>query len=174
MASPSGSSNDHVAVVGLAIAIYGAVLASVNSIIQIINARKDRADVILKVRKNMSTVGLPRYEGMTLTLVTATNRGKRPVTVQGFSTKLLDSNDEWLLGDIRPTLPHEITEGRDVTAFVDEARLNRDLVEYYYVWDSVGRNFKINVAPWHRRIWSKIRRRFAPVERVRRPENAAP
>src|SRR5256885_550447 len=97
----AAGSNDHIAIVGLIIAIYGAIVATVNSTIQVINASKDRADVILKVRPNMTTT-TPRYANMKLTLVTATNRGKRPVTIQGFSTKLLDSYDEWMLGDIQP------------------------------------------------------------------------
>jgi len=101
MSNATGS-DDHTALVGLIIAIYGAIVASINSAVQVINARRDRADVILKVRKNMTAVNNPRYGNMKLTLVTATNRGKRPVTIQGFSTKLLDSWDEWMLGDIQP------------------------------------------------------------------------
>jgi hypothetical protein len=168
----SAGSNDHIAIVGLIIAVYGAIVATVNSTIQIINARRDRADVILKVRKNMTAVNSARYRNMKLTLVTATNRGTRPVTIQGFSTKLLDSHDEWMLGDIQPAIPRQITEGQEVTAFIDEGNLDKSLVERYYVWDSVGRNFKINIAPWYRRIWSKIRKKVAPVERVKRNDNA--
>jgi hypothetical protein len=165
-------SNDHTALVGLIIAIYGAIVASVNSAIQIINSRRERADVILKVRKNMTAVNSPRYGNMKLTLVTATNRGKRPVTIQGFSTKLLDSWDEWMLRDTQPRLPQQITEGQEVTAFIDGASLHREFVECYYVWDSVGRNFRINVAPGYRRLWSRIRKKVAPVERVKPRDNA--
>ncbi len=159
---------DHTAVIGLMIAVYGAVVATINSIVQIITARRDRTDVVLKVRKNMTAVNFPRYAGITLTLVTATNRGKRPVNIQGFSTILLDSHDQWMLADTHPPIPHEITEGQDITAYIDEATLNRNLVECYYVWDSVGRTFRIHIAPWHRRVWSKLRRKFAPVQHVRR------
>jgi dihydroxyacetone kinase len=165
---PSSGSSDHTAVVGLIIAIYGGCLATINSIMQIVNHRKDRADVILKVRTNMAAVKEPRYANMKLTLVTATNRGKRPVTIQGFATKLLDTrSEEYLLRDIRPPLPHEITEGREVTAFVNQAGDNLKFVEFYYVWDSVGRNFKINMAPWYRRLVSRVRGRIAPVKRLK-------
>jgi hypothetical protein len=109
-----------IAIIGVIIAVYGAVVATVNSIIQVINHAKDRADVILKVRPHMSSTDL-RYQNMKLTLVTAINRGKRPVTIHGFSSKVLDTQMEYMLSDIRPKLPHEITEGKDVTAFVNEA-----------------------------------------------------
>src|SRR5712692_9144807 len=98
---------DRTTIIGLLVAGYGAILATINSIVQVIAHRRDRADVVLRVRWNMKT-GVPRYAGMTLILVTATNRGKRPVTIEGFSTKVLDSRTEYLLADIRPPLPHEL------------------------------------------------------------------
>ena len=159
------SSTENAAIIGLIVAIYGAVLSTANSIIQFMSHRRDRADVVLKIRTNMSTNDR-RYAGMKLTLVTATNRGHRPVTIHGFSTKLLDSNDEYMLMDVRPPTPHEITEGQTMTAFINEAQYGRRFIESYYVWDSVGRHFRICVAPWHRRIVSRIRRKLAPISRV--------
>jgi hypothetical protein len=161
-------SNDHTALVGLIIAIYGAVVATVNSTIQVINHRKDRADVILKVRPNMTALNNRRYAGMKLTVVTATNRGKRPVTIQGFAAKLLDTYEQYWMSDTQPALPHEITEGKEVAVFVDEAQEGREFIECYYVWDSVGRNFTINMVSWHRRVWSHILRKIAPVKRLKK------
>jgi hypothetical protein len=160
--------SDNMAIIGLLIAIYGALLATVNSVVQVIAHRKDRADVVLKVRPNMSALNDPRYANMKLTLVTAINRGKRPVTICGFSSKLLDSRDEYLLGDIRPTLPHEITESQSITAFVNEGGGDLSQIEYYYVWDSVGRNFRISLVPWYRRLASQFRRKFAHVDRIKK------
>jgi hypothetical protein len=159
------TSVDRVALVGLVVAIYGGILSTINSVVQVVAYRKDRADVVLKVRSNMMTTSDRRYEGMKLTLVTATNRGKRPVTIEGFSTKLLDSRTEFLLMDIRPPIPCEITEGKSVTAYVNEASANREYVECYYVWDSVGRYFRARMVPWPRSLWSRFRRKYFPVLR---------
>jgi hypothetical protein len=112
---------ERVVVIGLVVAIYGAVLASINSIIQLIAHRRDRADVVLKIRTNMRS-GAGRYSGSTFTLVTATNRGKRPVTIEGFAARMLDSRTELWLPDVRPPIPHEISESRSVTAHIDEAK----------------------------------------------------
>jgi hypothetical protein len=165
------TTTEYVAIIGLALAAYGAILSTINSIIQLITHRRDRADVVLKVRKNMSFTGPQRYvnvdyDNMKFTVITATNRGKRPVTIQSFATTLLDSHDEYLLRDIQPPVPREVTEGQSVSAFVDQAGNDLAPVECYYIWDSVGRHFRINMAPWHRRIISRFRRRFAPVNRV--------
>jgi hypothetical protein len=51
---------------------------------------------------------------------------------------------------------------------VDEAGGDRSYIEQYFVWDSVGRYFGVNMVPWYRRITSRLRRRFAPVERVKK------
>jgi hypothetical protein len=153
-------------IISLIVAGYGAILATINSIIQLISHRRDRADVVLRIRWNMKT-NVPRYAGMTLTLVTATNKGKRPVTIEGFSTKVLDSRTEYMLADIRPPLPCELSESRSVTAFVNQGKKDRAQIESYYVWDSVGRNFRINIVPWYRRLLSRFRRRFAPADRLK-------
>ena len=152
---------DRATIIGLAVAGYGALLSTVNSIIQVIAHHRDRVDVIVSVRKNLKT-DIPRYANMTLTLVTATNRGKRPVSIQGFSIRVIDSKQEFLPQDIRPPLPCLLSESQSVTAFVDEEK-RADRIESYYAWDSVGRYFYRYMAPWHRRILSRIRRRLKKV-----------
>jgi hypothetical protein len=159
------TTTDCVAIIGLCVAGYGAILSTVNSVIQVMAHRRDRADVVLKVRRNMTHTD-PRYKGMKLTVVTAANRGKRPVNIHGFAVLLLDSWDVFWLRDINPPLPYEITEGNWVSAHIDEGTEDRKIVEAYYVWDSIGREFKINVAPWYRILISRLRRKFAPVKRI--------
>lgn len=123
------STTDYVAIVGLVLALYGAILSTVNSTIQVIAHRRDRADVIVKIRRNMTAIGNPRYENMKLTLITATNRGKRPVTIHGFAARLLDSHDVFWLNDTNPPLPSEITEGHSVSAHVDSAKEDTSILE---------------------------------------------
>src|SRR6266571_2705569 len=142
------------------VAINDTVLSTITAFIQILNHFRDRADVVLKVRKNMKTL-IPGYHGMTLVIVTATNVGRRPATISGFAAKLLfgQENTDWVLGDIRPPLPCEITEGKDVSAFVNQEGVDFEHIAYWYAWDSTGRHFKLNVAPWHKRWISAWRLR---------------
>jgi len=142
--------------IGFIVAGYGAIVATINSIVQIISSRRDRVDVVLDVRRNMQA-DAPRYAGMTLTLVTATNRGKRPARIEGFASKVLDSSRHRLPEEIRPQLPCDLSESQSVTAFINEKGHSQKNVESYFVWDSVGRHFYIHMAPWYRRVLSKFR-----------------
>jgi len=155
---------DRTTIIGLIVAGYGAILATINSAVQLIAHRRDRVDVMLIVRPNMKT-NMRGYSNMTLTLVTASNRGKRPVTIEGFSAKLLDSRNQYLMTDVRPPLPCLLSESQSVTAFVNEAKADHTYIEEYFVWDSVGRQFKLRIAPWYRCPFSRFRRRFAPIKR---------
>ena len=144
------------------LAIYGAILSTVTGIIQIINHRKDRANVRINVRKNMlPTFPDRRYGGKQLVIITAINAGRRPVRIEGFAAQLLnDPITHWYLPDVRPPLPCDLTEGKTVSAFLIQERVNFDLLSHWYVWDSVGRHYRLNVAPWHKRMLSRIRNRF--------------
>src|SRR6266446_5817152 len=137
---------------GNLLALYGAVLSTVTALVQIMNHFRDRVKVVLKQRRNMTAIGMgPQSEGMTMTLITATNAGRRPVTINGFSCRLLHEKGrqetDWYLKDVRPALPYEITEGREVTAFLNDAGVNFEAIAYWYAWSSTGREFRLYVAP---------------------------
>jgi len=115
-----------------------------------------------------------RYDGMTMVILTATNVGRRPVTITGFAARLLFKEGEkatdWYLPDVRPPSPCEITEGREVSAFLNQDRVDFDLISHWYAWDSTGRHFRLNVAPWYKRWVSAYRRKHAkqPREEAKR------
>jgi hypothetical protein len=160
-------SPQHISFIGMILAIYAALLSTLNSMIQVITHLRDRADVVMKVRRNMSALGQSKYGDMLLIIVTATNRGKRPVTIHGFAATMLDTRKQFYMPDVRPTLPTEITEGHEVAAYLNQKLPGLDYVESYYVWDSVGREFRINIAPWQRRLASRFKRRFSPVDHLK-------
>jgi len=144
------------------LAIYGAALSTLTAVTQVITHLRDRAKVVLNIRKNMKALGLGHaYDGMTMVIVTATNVGRRPVTMHGFAMCPLFKKEQpethFLLHDVRPHLPFEITEGKDVSAFVNQATLDFDSISYWYAWDSAGRNYYLNVAPWYKRWVSAFR-----------------
>src|ERR1700683_3189066 len=91
------------------LAFYGAILSTLTAVVQLSNHFRDRAKVVLEVRKNMAYAGVGHgYDGMTLTIVTATNVGRRPVTISGFAANLLyregRKETDWMLFDVRPSL----------------------------------------------------------------------
>ncbi len=141
----------HIGISGSVLALYGALLSTATAIVQIMNHFRDRAKVILKVRKNMRWIGAhPTYSGMTMVIITATNAGRRPITITGFGANLLYQENEketdWYPQDVRPPLPHEITEGREVAAFVNQNDVDFGRIAYWCAWDSTGRHFQLSVA----------------------------
>jgi hypothetical protein len=159
----------HINISGSMLALYGAVLSTATAGVQIMNHFRDRAKVVLRVRKNMKSLGMgPQYANMTMVIITATNVGRRPVTITGFAASLLcgkHKDSDWYLPDVRPALPYEITEGKYVAAFLNQASVDFDAVDHWYAWDSTGREFHLNVAPWYKRRLSQWRRKHA-----RKPE----
>ena len=141
--------------IGIGIGIYGAVLATTNSIIQLITHRKDRADVIVRARMNMVFSDSP---GRTLAVITATNRGRRPVRIEGIAARRLDTATNFLFLDIRPQPPHELTEGQSISAYVNMADDLAD-IETYFAYDSLHREYCHHMVPWRRRIVSHYRRK---------------
>jgi hypothetical protein len=152
---------ESIAIIGLCVAGYGAVLSSVNSVIQVIAHRRDRADVKVRVQRNM-VVSNRRHEKYTI--ITAVNRGKRPVRIEGFAAHQLDINTNLLFLDMRPPVPHVLNETEFIAAWIPweggvEALPN---VETFFVYDSIGREFSHHMVPWRRRLLSKYRRKHAP------------
>jgi len=141
--------------IGIGIAIYGALLATINSIIQFVTHRKDRADVILRARVNMVTSDNP---DRTLVVITAINRGRRPVRIEGIAARRFDTTMSFLFVDIRPQPPHELTEGQSMSAYVP---MDDDLadIETYFAYDSLNREYCHHMVPWYRRVISRYRRK---------------
>jgi hypothetical protein len=92
-----------------ALALYAAVVSTVTAVVQILNHRRDRAKVVLEERKNMRE---PPSQGhiaspyVRSVIITATNIGRRPVTIAGFGARLLYRDKEksvyWDLAVVRP------------------------------------------------------------------------
>jgi hypothetical protein len=102
---------------------------------------------------------------MRMVIIRATNVGRRAVTIHGFVASLLfkkgREETHWMLTDVRPTLPYEITEGRTVSAYVNQENLDFDSISCWDNWDSTGRHYRYNVAPWYKRWVSTYRCKHA-------------
>lgn len=142
-----------------AVAWYAAIVATVAAIIQAANFLRDRVKVKVTFQRNMEIFGDPRRAGMTFTVVRVVNIGRRPVTLSTIGLKYLDPRGA-VFTDTVPVLPCELTEGRQVTALVDEAGLKFAQIRSFEAYDAAGRTFRVNYAPWYRRSMAFIRRRF--------------
>jgi hypothetical protein len=126
------------------VAVYGAALSTVVAVRQIFG---ERVRVKVTVKKNMQMVGDPRYQDMTLVLLTVTNIGRRPVTITTFGTIPLHPHPGLVAIDTQPRLPCEITEGNYITSMWPQADLDFSTIDYWAAWDSHGRMYRLQEAP---------------------------
>jgi len=135
------------------IAIYGAVLSTIAILRQFF---ADRVKIRLAVDRNMQIVGDPRYTGKTLTRIQVTNIGRRPVTITTFGAIRLYPNTSFVAVDSQPQLPCEITEGKYIASFWDQADLDFSTIDYWAAWDSHDRMYKVQEASWFKHLRSII------------------
>jgi hypothetical protein len=135
------------------IAIYGAVLSTIAIVRQ---WRTDRAKIKVSVRRNMQIFGDPKYRDMTLTVLTVTNVGRRPVTVTTFGAIGLHPHKSMVAATTQPTLPREITEGQYITSNWPQDDLDFSKIDYWSAWDSHGREYKLREASRFKH-WKSVR-----------------
>ena len=154
----------HFSISGSVLALYGAVLSTITATAQIIAHYRDRANIKIRVQTDMETMGDPRTDGMTFTIVNVTNAGRRPVTITTIGAYYLFPDKAFIATDCRPQCPHELTEGKQMMAMIDQSDLNHSHIECWQAWDATGREHRLNIAPWYKR-WISARRRLRRARR---------
>jgi len=127
-----------ISISGSVLALYGALLSTLTATAQVFSFLRDRANVKVTYLRNRELVGHPdpRYLNMTLTTLTAANAGRRPVTITGMGAYQLFPRKAFVCGDTVPMMPIELTEGKYVTAMINEADLDFEHIEAFEAWDS--------------------------------------
>jgi hypothetical protein len=158
------ASTFHFSVSGSVLALYGAVLSTITATAQLIAHYRDRANIKIRVQHDMETMGDPRTDGMTFTIVNVTNAGRRPVTITTIGAYYLFPRKAFIATDCRPQCPHELTEGKQMMAMIDQSDLDYSVIECWQAWDATGREYRLNIAPWYKR-WISARRRLGRARR---------
>jgi len=148
----------HLSISGSVLAAYGAVLSTITAAVQVVSHYKDRAHLKIRVQPNMETMGDRLYDGKTLVIMYVSNAGRRPVTIAGVGAFRLFPNKPFVIVDTRPVCPVEITEGKQLTAFMDQSQLDLSAMESWEAYTATGQTFRFAVVPWYRRWWN--RRKF--------------
>ncbi len=92
------------------LAIWGAVLSTLLAVLKLIEFFRDRANIKVTVRGNYKVPEDPLYGDASYVLITAANKGRRPVTITHASL-LVPGSQEYLLA--KDSLTHvELTEGK--------------------------------------------------------------
>jgi hypothetical protein len=145
------------------IATYAAVLSTLTAIVQIFNYRRDRSNIKLSARYKQRIYGdsgTLNHRGEILTIVYVENHGRRPVTITTVGARCLHPTEyDIVFCDVQPPLPHELTEGKKLAAYLPSASLDISSVDLWEAGDAVGRTYVLRVAPWRKHFMSNRRRR---------------
>ncbi len=129
------------------IAIYGAVLSTIIFGRQLLS---DRAKIKLKVAKNILITGNVHYDGELSTGLEVINTGRRPMTITTCWGVGLNPYSSVAPAITTPELPCELTEGQFIAMTFDPDELNISEIDYWAVWDSHGRRYKLREAPLYK------------------------
>jgi hypothetical protein len=154
----------HVNISGSVVALYGAILATLTGIVQVINFFRDRRKVKISVQQNMEIVFAASGQAMAdepFTVVTVANAGRRPITIVNVGGYRLYPGKGFVIQQCNPPLPRELTEGKHLTALVDETEIDLSELESWEAYDAVGHTYRLPMASIHRRLISRFRRKWS-------------
>ena len=147
----------HITISGSVVAIYAAVVSTITGSVQLFHFFRDRARIKLTVQYNMAIMGDPRYNREGLTMVSVANLGRRPVTITTVAAHQLFPDNPFVILECHPALPHELTEGKCLTAIIPACDLDFSKIESWEASDAVGHAYRLYVAPWYTRMISRAK-----------------
>lgn len=141
------------------LAAYAAVVASITALVQLMNFFRDQRKVKISIRHEQEHFEEDGVGGAgeMMTIVIVANAGRRPVTITNVGARHLFPKEGFVNLVCDPRVPLELTEGKQLSALVDEEHIDLSKVEAWEVYDAVGHCYQIKVAALPARIWSRLR-----------------
>src|SRR5258707_375863 len=112
------------------VAFYAAIMSTIIALVQLSNFLRDRGRLRMEVQRDMEMVGDPRFQNMTLTIVTVTNAGRRPVTITHVFANCIYPRKHFVVTTAIPPLPCELTEGKFLTAIIDQSQYEAEDIAF--------------------------------------------
>lgn len=145
----------------LAIAVAAFVLAALNTAWTVYRDLLDRHKITVSVQESKLyplSGSIPTEEPQPVVVISASNAGRRPVTVTSFNFKKANSKECAFLilepSDPRSRCfdqtPKELQEGQVATQFIPSKNLEGIEIEYFFVSDTLGREWKSRRFPLRR------------------------
>jgi hypothetical protein len=157
----------HITISGSVVAAYAAVLSTITGAAQLWNYNRDRARIKVSAQNNMVMFGDIRYKNnQRLCMVTVANHGRRPVTITTVGGYRKIPLDPFVVVECRPNLPHELTEGKSLTAVMPSDELDFSKVLWWSASDGVGNQYYSKRGSWYARkkywrAWNKNEKKGA-------------
>jgi hypothetical protein len=152
----------HITISGSVVAAYAAVLSTITGAAQLWNYTRDRARIKISAQNNMTMFGDVRFKNnQLLCIVTVANRGRRPVTITTVGGYREIPLHPFVVVECRPSLPHELTEGKHLIAILPSDEFDFSKVLWWSASDGVGNQYYSKGGGWfvRRKHWRDVKKR---------------
>jgi len=145
-----------------AVAWYGAIVATISTLIALFNYLRDRPKIKIEYRKDIKIIGRQSLYDPSKTYfnITVINKGRRPINITKIAIRVLDLPNKrkfYLLSDsFLITRNRILTEENPTTEFLVEQNLiDFDNAWYISVYDATGQEYRkyLHLFPTFWRIW---------------------
>lgn len=143
------------------VAWYGAIVATISVILNVLKYLKDRPQIRIKFQKDMKIFDSPLYNrNKTYLVITVINTGRRPIKITNAGTRVYMGEKKFMVFSDSFTIPGEriLTEASPSTVFcVDQNLVDLENIEYFFAEDAIGRIYKKFLSPPPYRIYKKLK-----------------
>jgi len=126
------------------VAWYGAIMATLAVLISGLAAWRDRSRILVSGMAGYRvTPGGPYDPTKEYILITVTNRGRRPRTIDKVGLKVRTGSHQHIMtSDSFLRGPQELTEGRAYSWVIERGEIALEDVEYVWAYDQTGKQFR--------------------------------
>ncbi len=122
------------------IAIYGAVLATIVFLWDLIKYKKDKPCLKVEVRHHILSNRIKTEQKLGIQMA---NIGRRPITVVASGFEITPPLPEGnMMTVLDPGLPKELREGQSHTTYANTSEISEQQILFGWVRDATGRNWK--------------------------------
>jgi len=126
------------------LAVYGAILATVVLLWDVVKYVRDRPGLMVKVDHHV-LVG-PQLSEHKIGIYMV-NTGKRPLTVVASGFRLSTQAEENIATVMDPTLPKELAEGQSHTTYANPNEIEVNKILFAWARDATGREYRSKKRP---------------------------
>lgn len=136
------------------IALWGGITGTIGLIISHRNYKRDRADIVVEVKKDMNIINSPTYDPKEIyTCLTILNKGRRPVTISKTGYVYLTKIGGAILSDSMIYGSREVVEGKSTDYLIRQKDVKFNDINYFAAYDAIGNTYKKYYAPPLKRFW---------------------
>lgn len=134
--------------------LIGAITGLASILITYLNYSRDNYNIKVKALKGMKTFSPGQKDDKkTYLIITATNIGRRPITVNKAAFVGLTYQGAGVSASSLMGKPNNLEEGKSIDYLIEEDELDYSDISHVVVYDSMGNEHRFYLTPWYIRFY---------------------